>query len=186
MLNVIMRKIILSLFIVISLLFINTAIVNACSCVQPAPPKESLEHSTAVFAGKVVDIDVPSGLVISSADPVKVTFEVLEIWKGHDYKTLVLTTARDGASCGYSFKQNEEYIVYAYGEENKLSAGICSRTKLLTNAQEDLRELGEGNLPSNSSSGYIPQTFNLIQIISAVGFAVVLIVIVVLIRKYKK
>ena len=57
--------------------------------------------------------------MISSADPVKVTFEVSKIWKGPDYKTLVVTTARDGASCGYPFKQDEEYIVYAYGEEDK-------------------------------------------------------------------
>jgi|LGOV01.1.fsa_nt_gb hypothetical protein len=58
-----MSKIILSLFIVVSLLFVNTAIVNACSCVQPSPPKESLENSCAVFAGRVVDNDVPSGMV---------------------------------------------------------------------------------------------------------------------------
>ena len=181
-----MSKIILSLFIVVSLLFLNTAIVNACSCAQPSPPKESLEQSCAVFAGRVVDIDVPSGIVNSSADPVKVTFEVSKIWKGPDYKTLVLTTARDEASCGYSFKQNEEYIIYAYGEENKLSTDICSRTRLLTNAQEDLQELGEGNLPSNSGSNYTPQIYNFILIISIVGFAIALIVIAVLIRKYKK
>lgn len=182
-----MRKIILFLFIVGSLLVVNTAIVNACSCIQPAPPQESLEQSTAVFAGKVVDIDVPSGIVIRSTDPVKVTFEVSKIWKGPDYKTLVLTTARGGASCGYPFKQNEEYIVYTYGEEDKLSTGICSRTRLLASAQEDLQELGEGNLSTNSGSNYIPQTSNLIPIISIVGIAIVLIVIVaLLVRKYKK
>ena len=182
-----MRKIFLLLFIVGSLLVVNTVIINACLCIQPAPPQESLEQSTAVFVGKVIDIDVPSGIVVSSADPVKVTFEVSKIWKGPDYKTLVLTTARDGVSCGYSFKQNDEYIVYAYGEENKLSTGICSRTRLLASAQDDLQELGEGNLPTNSGSSYMPQTSNLALIISTVGIAIILIAIVVLvIRKYKK
>jgi len=182
-----MRKIILLLFIVGSLLVVNTAIVNACSCVQPAPPKESLEQSTAVFAGKVIDIDVPSGIIVSSADPVKVTFEVSKIWKGPDYETLVLTTARDGASCGYGFKENEEYIVYAYGEENKLSTGICSRTRLLANAQEDLQDLGVGDLPTNSGSNYVPQTSNFVLIASIAGIAIVLFAIIIfLIRKYKK
>lgn len=182
-----MRKIFLFLFIVGSLLVVSTAIVNACSCIQPAPPQESLEQSTAVFAGRVIDIDATTGIVVSSADPVKVIFEVSKIWKGPDYKTLILTTARDGASCGYSFKENEEYIVYAYGEEDKLSTGICSRTNLLTSAQEDLQELGAGNLPTDSGSNYVPQTFNFVLIISIVGIAIVLIgIVVLLIRRYKK
>ncbi|MDZ7611875.1 MAG: hypothetical protein U5L10_03870 [Candidatus Moranbacteria bacterium] len=182
-----MKKIILLLFIMGSLFVVNTAIVTACSCVQPASPQESLEQSTAVFAGKVIDVDVPSGLVVSSADPVKVTFEVSKIWKGPDYKTLVLTTARDEASCGYSFKENEEYIVYAYGEEDTLSTDICSRTKPLANAEEDLQDLGTGNSPTNPSSNYVQQTSNFILIASIAGIAIVLFFITIfLIRKYKK
>lgn len=180
-----MRKIFL-LFIIVSLLFVNTVIVSACSCAQPSSPKESIGQSTAVFAGKVVDIDVPSGIVTSSGDSVKVTFEVSEIWKGSDYKTLVITTARDSATCGYDFKKNEEYIVYAYGEENKLSTDICSRTKLLTNAQEDLQELGDGNLPSDSGSNYTPQTSNFISILIISSIIVLIIIVVLHFRKYKK
>ena len=188
-----MKKIILLLFIVGSLLVVNTAIVNACSCIQPAPPQKSLEKSTAVFAGKVIDIDVPSEIVTSgiirSAGPVKVTFEVSKIWKGPDYKNLVLTTERDGGGCGYFFKENEEYIVYAYayGEEDTLGTGICSRTRLLANAQYDLQKLGAGNLPTNSGSNYVPQTSNFVLIASIVGIAIILSGIVLfLIRRYKK
>lgn len=175
------QKIILLLFAVGSLLVVNTTTASACTCVFPAPPKDSLEKSTAVFVGKVVDIDVPSKMIFRSSDPVKVTLEVSKIWKGPDYKTLVLTTARDGASCGYSFKQDEEYVVYAYGEEDKLSTDICRRTKLLASAQEDLQELGEGKLPTNSGSSYIPQTFTLTSI-AFVGIVIVLIVIYAVIR----
>lgn len=183
-----MRKIILSLFIIVGLCNINTAIVSACSCASPFPsPQESLKKSTVVFAGKVTGMDIPNGIVISTADPVLVTFDVSEIWKGPDYKTLVVTTARDGVSCGYSFEQGEEYIVYAYGEEDKLSTNICSRTELIANAKEDLQGLGKGNLPTNSGSNInIHQTFNLIQIFSIVFGIIVLIVIIVVVRKYKK
>lgn len=182
-----MKKIILLTLIIINLFLINLSLVNACSCILPAPPKESLEKSTAVFAGKVVDVDVPIGIVISSADPVKVTFDISKVWKGSNYKTLVVTTARDGASCGYSFKKGEEYIVYTYGEGDKLSTGICSRTKLLVNAQEDLEGLGEANLPTNSGSNYVPQSSSFVQILSIIGGLIVLIIIIILVfRKYKK
>ena len=64
----------------------------ACSCVEPGTPLEQLEWADAVFAGKVIDVDAPGGLVISTADPVKVTFDVSKVWKGSDDKTLVVTT----------------------------------------------------------------------------------------------
>lgn len=183
-----MKRIILSLFLIASLFSINTSIASACSCVYPDPPQESLKKSTAVFAGKVTNMDIPNGIVISSADPVIVNFDVSEIWKGPDYRTLIVTTARDGASCGYSFEQNEEYIVYAYGEEDELITNICTRTNLFANAQEDLKELGKGNLPTNSGSNinYVHQTSNLIQILSIVLGVIVLIVIIVVVGKYKK
>ena len=175
-----MKKIISLSFIIVSLLFVNASIANACSCTQSASPKESLEQATAVFAGKVININTPDGIILSSNDPIKVTFEVSKMWKGPDYKTLVLTTARDKTACGYSFKQNQEYIVYAYGEENKLNTGICSRTKLFASAQDDLQALGIDNLPTNSGSSFV------ILIISIIGIAIVLFGLVVfLIKKYK-
>lgn len=188
-----MKKITSLTLIIITLFLINLSFANACSCALPAPPKESLEHSTAVFAGKVVDIDVPSGRVVgplievSSADPVKVTFDVSKVWKGPKYKTLSLTTARDGVSCGYSFKKGEEYVVYAYGEAEKLSAGICSRTKVLANAQEDLQELGEGSLPTDSGSNFAPKSSHFAQILSiAAGLTILIIVIVLVVGRIKR
>ena len=183
-----MKKIILLTLIIINLFLVNLSLVNACSCISPAPPKESLEESTAVFVGKVIDIDVPSGIVVSNVVSVNVTFEVSKIWKGHDYKNLVLTTARGGASCGYPFKENEVYIVYAYGEEGILSTHTCSRTRLLSSAQDDLQELGAGNLPTNSGSKYVyvPQTSNSVLMVSIVGVVVLIGIVVLFIRKYKK
>jgi len=121
-------------------------------CFPFPSPQDSLERSTAVFTGKVINIDIANEIIISSADPVLVTFNVSEIWKGPDHKTLVVTTARYEASCGYSFEQGGEYIVYAYGEEDKLSIHMCLRTELIANAREDLQALGKGNIPTNSGS----------------------------------
>lgn len=181
-----MKKIILSLSIITSLFVFNIAFVFACSCIQPTSPKEALKQSTAVFVGEVIDIDVSSGIVISSADLVKVIFEVSKIWKGPDYKTLILTTARDGVSCGYSFEQGKEYIVYARGKGKKLNVSLCSRTKLLANAQEDIEELGEGGAPSVPNSN-LPYRHNFIQIF-AIGIGILIFVAAVFLinKKFKK
>ncbi len=55
--------------------------VFACSCVAPGPPKVELAQSVGVFAGRVIDIEKPSGTVMSSADPVIVTLQVSTVWK---------------------------------------------------------------------------------------------------------
>lgn len=181
-----MKKIILFAFIIISLFLINTALVHACSCALNDPPKEALEKSTAVFAGKVIDIETPGGTMVSSFDPVKVTFDVSTLWKGPDDKTLVVTTARSVASCGYGFRKDQEYMVYARGEEDALRTGICSRTTSLANAQVDLERLGEG---LGEGKVPIPQPSNLFQIVLLIGALIVviaIIIITVIVRKYKK
>jgi hypothetical protein len=100
----------------------------------------------------VLQIDTPAGLVTSSADPVRVTFRVNTVWKGPQHTTLTVTTAQDSASCGYGFKGGENYLVYAGGFEDDLQVNLCSRTQLLSGAQEDLVALGEGN-PVGSQTG---------------------------------
>ncbi|CAH1054551.1 hypothetical protein [Paenibacillus pseudetheri] len=132
--------------IFMALLTVHPSVTYACSCVVPAEPLEAMESSSAVFTGKVVDKKEPKGTLISSADPVKVTFEVDSSWKGVEGNQVTLTTALSSASCGFEFVEGESYIVYASangeGESDKLVASLCSRTKLLASASEDLKELG--------------------------------------------
>lgn len=137
--------------IFMALLTVRPSVTYACSCVVPAEPLEALESSSAVFVGKVVNIKEPRGTIISSADPVKVTFDVDSSWKGVEGNKVTMTTALSSASCGFEFVEGESYIVYAYANDEddsgKLEASLCSRTKLLASASEDLKELG----PSISS-----------------------------------
>ncbi|WP_156417410.1 hypothetical protein [Paenibacillus etheri] len=132
--------------IFMALLTVRPSVTYACSCVVPAEPLEALESSSAVFTGKVVDKKEPKGTIISSADPVKVTFEVDSSWKGVKGNKVTLTTALSSASCGFEFVKGESYIVYANangeGDSGELVASLCSRTKLLASASEDLKELG--------------------------------------------
>ncbi|MEH7238944.1 LPXTG cell wall anchor domain-containing protein [Bacillus sp. JJ1562] len=75
-------------------------------------------------------------------------FEVNESWKGANTSQVIVSTARSGASCGYEFELNKEYIVYAYGDKNQLETGYCERTALLSAAGEDLTILGKGKEPT--------------------------------------
>jgi hypothetical protein len=120
----------------------------ACSCIPPAPPLESMANSDAVFSGKVMRIDADEAPIMSSADPVKVVFDVSRVWKGAEEGAIALSTARESASCGYNFVVGEEYLVYANNSETGLTTGLCNRTMPLSSAGEDLAALGEGVIPA--------------------------------------
>lgn len=134
----------------------------ACSCVLPGTPEEELEESTAVFSGKVVEmIDKDkNNLIQSSADPIAVVLEVEETWKGMDKSEVVVHTKRSSASCGYEFSLNKDYIVYANEGDGGLHVSLCSRTALLSGADEDLKALDEGEKPKEEVSVDLINAYN--------------------------
>ena len=137
----------------------------ACSCIKPGPPSEALEESAMVFEGKVVSVRKYERLdgTWSGADPVVVEFDVRTIWKGYDYQTFYLTTGRSDASCGFRFVEGEEYLVYT---RNAVTVNICSRTSSLSEAENDLEALGEGQSPTPGTVGPIPTVpIDLIEVV---------------------
>lgn len=129
---------------------------------EPGPPQEELGDSAAVFAGEVVGIEVQDrgeGQVFSSADPVAVTFRVSKVWKGPAFETLVVITARNGASCGYTFNVGQEYLVYTRGRQTLLETSICSRTQVYARYGEDIAALGPGIVPASGQAPRITPTF---------------------------
>ncbi|GAA0375757.1 hypothetical protein [Bacillus horti] len=142
------RKLLLILSVATLIFTFNPNSTSACSCAEPRPVEEALEERTAVFSGKVKDIYIANkGLTLSSVDPVMVTLDVYEVWKGDVPQTVIIETVRFTASCGYDFSVGEEYIVFAYGEPDALKTGLCERTKPLDAASEELAVLGEGKRP---------------------------------------
>lgn len=152
----------------------STTLVSACSCVMPGSPQQELNESDAVFAGTVEN--VADGIAGTGVGPtglsrgIYVTFDVSTTWKGPQHKTLVIKTAAQGASCGYPFKEGNEYLVYAneeYGVENgKLTANLCSRTARLNEADTDLNALGSGITPTKGQN-YVPRPVRYQQIAAA-------------------
>lgn len=135
----------------LTLLFFNYSPSTsfACSCAVPESVQVELEKSSAVFSGKVLGIldKKKFNSIQSSGDEVVVLFEVEEAWKGIHQTQVIVYTSRDSASCGFEFTSNE-YLVYANESDGELRVSLCSRTTLLSLAQEDLNELGIGEKPT--------------------------------------
>ena len=129
-------------------------------CPPPASVRISITNSTAVFSGEVIseqywDLkDDPAG------EPMDVKVLVVKLkvkrwWKGNGAEEVDLyTSARkypDGTTSlmaeDFRFRKGESYLVYAYGNQAKLRTDGCTRTRILAEAEEDLRELGESRVP---------------------------------------
>ena len=141
----------------------------ACDCV-PEPPAAAFQKATAVFSGKITEVISESNKVVfnreypfihrylSIAAMTKIKFETIEIWKGLPYQNIIINTpvAFDCNLAGLSI--GAEILVYAYGEQERLLSTICTRTRPLANASEDLAILGTGDVPTiagaNESSSF--------------------------------
>ena len=137
--------------------------VHACKCAQPGTPSEELEKFSAVFAGRAVSIQHsydPKAASVSPEDRTTVGFEVSAVWKGTVHEDMYITTPPTGGSCGFTFVEGEEYIVYGHDSnyaDGGYTVGICSRTALLGQAQADIDALGEGNAPQAGTGGPAPE-----------------------------
>ena len=175
-------KKLVSMVTIVLLIFSLSIIVKpskvfACDCIGPGTPNEELARSTAVFSGKVISINRSlSGYAYN------VTFDVEKIWKGVSEKNIVVSTSISGASCGFGFKEGEKYIVYANGEKS-LSAGLCSRTHLLTQADTDISVLGVGKSPTSGIELTTKKPSNFSP--STTTFGIIVIVLVLLGIIYK-
>jgi len=138
-----MKSQVFSLLLIASLTFGAEAGL-ACTCAPPKSPARELERSTAVFSGKVLEVKrhKRTGDIFGGVEAV---FRVERAWKGVESRTVSVFTSAQSAACGYGFKEGSSYLVYAHGNaESKLSTSICSRTRRLKDAREDLDELGAG------------------------------------------
>jgi hypothetical protein len=167
--------------IALGLLALLPDCAHACTCGGGVPFREVAKgaNSSAVFSGEVLDVE--TGLPSSS-----VTFQVSEVWKGRERETVEVSTPRSGASCGYAFKEGQEYLVYAYwGPQGSpptpaLKVDICTETKPLSEAGANLRVLGEGQRPGGES---LPDTSGGVGGLGVFGLAAVATAALLLVKR---
>lgn len=126
--------------ILVSLAVRVGALLQACSCLPPSPPLIAAEEVDLVFAGEVQSIEeLEPGVPFSS---LQVTFGVSELFVGERSMSEVqVQTASDGALCGFGFRVEESYLVYARENRDGFGTGLCDRTRALSRAEEDLEAL---------------------------------------------
>jgi hypothetical protein len=125
----------------------------ACSCAGPEGPSAAYRSAKAVFLGTAVEsaprtrkmeVSPISGKNAGQREMIEVegysfTFEIVEAFKGIKGKSVKIATDPGGGMCGYYFEVGKEYLVYAYGaSEDSLGTSICSRTRSVSDAQDDL------------------------------------------------
>lgn len=115
-----------------------------CSCAPDRPTCEAFGSSQAVFVGKVVGAKEHrqhknEDGTTSIYEVGEIYFKVEQSFFGTRGSRAVIHSGTGGGDCGYWFVKGERYLVYAYGEsKDELWTSICSRTKPLENAEEDL------------------------------------------------
>jgi hypothetical protein len=119
----------------------------ACSCAEVGSPCRGLGLAQAVFVGRVTAVtDVAhSDVERAMPDPVayrwprRFTVEVTQQFSGTPVSKAEVFTGAGDADCGVNFVVGETYLIYAsQTAQGDLVATICSRTRLLSAAAEDL------------------------------------------------
>jgi hypothetical protein len=143
------RTVLLSVGALLLCLAIETDRVHACSCMRSGSPCQEAWRTDAVFAGRVVGLtevveqrDRGDGLMYDMWN-FRVRMRVTEAFRGDMKDAVDVFTPASEAACGYGFSVNRSYLVYAYWHKanKRWEASICSRTRPLEQASEDLAYL---------------------------------------------
>lgn len=128
------------------------ATAAACSCPGEPEAAASVQFADVVFEGTVLSPPeaVRAELGIDGySGTVRFRFEVARYYKGRLGSEASIYTIGQGSACGASYSVGSVYLVYARELENgTLTDSLCSRTRLLTQASQDLELLGDGVDPN--------------------------------------
>lgn len=163
----------------------TVGVANACTCMPTPSPCSSFSGTPVVFVGRVVSVkeDKVDIVRFGKKDTVRIALlanlAVEEPLKGIKVSTVDVVTGGGHGDCGYPFEAGKRYLVYAHttqgealtssisrtvsGGESRmiapLSANICSRTRPMEYATDDLeliRALNSGK-PETRIFGHITQ-----------------------------
>jgi len=109
----------------------------------PATTAEALQKSSAVFTGRVVTIyrSFLDRVGIKNTAGYRVQFEITKAWKGAPSKRTVVITRLTGEACGFPFQEKKEYLVYVVTEPKDIQTGICTGTKNIAEAEQEMKQL---------------------------------------------
>jgi hypothetical protein len=124
--------------LLIAVALFGPSLVSACTCIcktyGDGSPLAMKHHSAGVFVGEVLNIEGQEegyfGIVVK--------FRVERYWKG--VKTQEINVRMSYTCCSTLHPEvGRKYLVYAVGKRLET---VCTRTRLLEAADDDLRGLG--------------------------------------------
>lgn len=115
-----------------------------CECAGEQIPCQAYSEASAVFLGTVIE----SRIVTSKQGEFEEQSRIVRLsidtpFRGVEGAEVEVMTGLGGGDCGYGFSQTRQYLVYAHVYEGKLYTGVCTRTRLASQAGEDLLYLRE-------------------------------------------
>jgi hypothetical protein len=149
------RPLITALCVGIAALFALPQVCFACSCIPAESPAESAAKANAVFRAQVVVVERLEGR--QGAQYQRAALRVTTVWKGTVTTETMIYTGSNSADCGYPFQMGGEYVIYANTNtatndwpSAALTTSICSRTRPVAEAADDLAAFGPGHPPTPS------------------------------------
>lgn len=151
--------------LLVGLVLLNAPTSLAVDCPAPGTPSAELKRAAAVFSGEVVaeeykDVGPDAPEEDAGAKVLVVRIKVERWWKGGSAREVTMRTSvtklPDGSIRSYAedfhFTKGGSYLIYAFAPKGKLGTSACTRTRKLSEAEDDLRELGEGSTPVEANN----------------------------------
>ena len=128
-----------TIFIALGIFFLTIANVLACSCIYLPDAESKMNNANIVFTGKVVNLD-------KSGENFRAQFQVYEYWRMEEGslsgdKLTVTSVENTGANCGFNFVEGNEYLIYGYKSEDRISTSSCSGNLALSEATDEIEQL---------------------------------------------
>jgi hypothetical protein len=114
--------------------------VGACTCADSGSLNDEYHHSSAVFVGRIVSLEISSKVIGGvTIENMIAIFDVQRRWKGPSVRRLRVQTCGTQTlvcTCGVDFQLGQRYVVFAEGKP--LQTSSCNRTHIAETAGEDL------------------------------------------------
>ena len=104
-----------------------------------------MNQSKYVFQGKLIKHEHAGNLL---GGETVAYVKVDRIWKGLDQSEILLYT--NWSSCMFEFQDGKSYLFYAFENDGKPYVYNCGKTDFLEFATDDIKELGQGKIPSQN------------------------------------
>lgn len=121
--------------LVMGALFLQPSFSFACSCKPPASVEKSFKEFEGVFVGRVLaQRSDKKGRVYA--------VQLQEVYKGPDAGEIVsIRSAPAGGQCGIDAVKGSQWLWYVSGKGKQYSVSLCSRTKELQKAYDEIPTL---------------------------------------------